>query len=141
MLNALNDSWITVKVMNYPIGIDEISHRSDSGRGARGDEAIGVKVRYQRVSVNQLFPSSCGRPKGLDVSGRKRFGDAYEHLIALTKWDPVEQIKASAMHARAYGIFLDSGFFGPSHVPDGIAVSRSQSLQAELEKAGPCPSI
>jgi hypothetical protein len=102
--------------MNHPIGVKEISHRSDAGQWAGGDEAIGVDIRYQKVSVDYVLPGSRGSAQGLEVSRWNGFGDADKDLVALAKKrDPVEQLKAFATYARARGISLDRGFFRPGH--------------------------
>ena len=88
--------------MNHPIGVKEISHRSDAGQWTCGNEAIGVDIRYQKVSVDYVLPGSRGSVQGLEASRWNGFRDADKHLVALTKKrDPVEQLKASATHARA----------------------------------------
>jgi hypothetical protein len=124
--------------MNHPIGVKEISHRSDAGQWTGGDEAIGVDIRYQKVSVDYVLPGSSGSAEGLEVSRWNGFGDADKHLVTLAKRDPVEQIKASVTHAGAHGISLDRGFFRLGHelmVPCGPpAGNRSQ-----IAGAAPCP--
>jgi hypothetical protein len=132
---------VAVEIMNHPIGVKEISHRSDAGQWAGGDEAIGVDIRYQKVSVDYVLPGSRGSAQGIEVSRWNGFGDTDKHLVALAKKrDPVEQLKASATHARAHGISLDRGFFRPGHELM-VSCSPPAGNRSQIAGAAPCPLV
>jgi hypothetical protein len=112
--------------MNYPIGVDEIAHRSNKWRTACRNEAIRVDIRNEALCVNHAPPRPGGSAQGVKVSRLGRLRNANEHLGSVAEGNWVEQIEAAASHASANGNALASDLFGLCHAADRIRLAHAQ---------------
>jgi hypothetical protein len=125
ILNASDDFGVAVEVMNYPVSVDEITHRSDTGRRARRNDAIRIDVRDQGVSIDNALPRPCGSAHSVDVLRRNRLRNTDYNHVSVAERDPVNQIKAAASHPSADRGPFDRGSFWPRHAAIVSCVPRT----------------